>query len=332
MLNARSLRRFIMVGAMCSRPFGARLAVPVTAAKDDDMDSSRTVCTALLATLACAAPVAMAQTLEKIASSNRITVGYREASVPFSYLAGSPKAVGFAVDLTEAIVDEVKQQLNRPALAVQYLAVTGQNRIPLLVDGSYDLECGSTTHTSAREKDVAFSVNYFYTGTRLLTKKGSGIRGMADLAKKTVATTAGSTNEKVLRKEIADRGLDTQVLASKDYADGLADLQADKAAALALDDVLLFGLRANAPDPAALEVVGEALQVEPYGCMVRRNDPAFKALVDRTIGRLMSSGEFTRLYAKWFESPIPPKGANLAMPMSDTLKANLREQSDKAAF
>lgn len=288
--------------------------------------------TALAATLITATPTATAQTLEKIASSNRITVGHRESSVPFSYLAGSSKAVGFSVDLTEAIVSEVKRRLDRPTLGVSSIAVTGQNRIPLLVDGSYDLECGSTTHTSAREKDVAFSVNYFYAGTRLLTKKGSGIRGMADLAKKTVATTGGSTNEKVLRKEIADRGLDTQVLASKDYADGLADLLADKAAALALDDVLLFGLRANAADPAALEVVGEALQVEPYGCMLRKNDPEFKALVDGTIGRLMSSGEFTRLYAKWFESPIPPKGANLAMPMSEPLKANLREQSDKAAF
>jgi glutamate/aspartate transport system substrate-binding protein len=308
------------------------LAVPVTAAKDVDMDSPRALRTALLAALACATPVAMAQTLEKIAAGNRITVGYREASVPFSYLVGPPKAVGFAVDLTEAIVSEVKRRLDRPTLDVSYIAVNGQNRIPLLVDGSYDLECGSTTHTSAREKEVAFSVNYFYAGTRLLTKKGSGIRGMADLAKKTVATTAGSTNEKVLRQEIATRGLDTQVLASKDYADGLADLQADKAAALALDDVLLFGLRANADNPASFEVVGEALQVEPYGCMVRKNDPEFKALVDRTIARMMSSGEFTRLYAKWFESPIPPKGANLAMPMSEPLKANLREQSDKAAF
>jgi glutamate/aspartate transport system substrate-binding protein len=287
---------------------------------------------ALVTALAATAPAATAQTLEKIASSNRITVGYRESSVPFSYLIGPSKAVGFSVDLTEAIVGEVKRRLDRPTLDVSTIAVTGQNRIPLLVDGSYDLECGSTTHTSAREKDVAFSVSYFYAGTRLLTKKGSGIRGMADLAKKTVATTAGSTNEKVLRKDISDRGLDTQVLASKDYADGLADLQADKAAALALDDVLLFGLRANADNPAALEVVGEALQVEPYGCMLRRNDPEFKALVDRTIGRLMTSGEFTRLYAKWFQSPIPPKGANLAMPMSEPLKANLREQSDKAAF
>lgn len=292
----------------------------------------RSLAAALFAGMVIATPVAMAQTLQKIADSNRITVGYREASVPFSYLISPSKAVGFSVDLTEAIVDDVRRQLKRPQLAVSYLAVNGQNRIPLLVDGSYDLECGSTTHTSARDKEVAFSVSYFYTGTRLLTKKNSGIRSVADLAKRTVATTAGSTNEKVLRKEIADRGLETQVLASKDYSDGFADLQSDKAVALALDDVLLFGLRANAQDPSALEVVGDPLQVEPYGCMVRKNDPEFKALVDRKIGRLMTSGEFARLYAKWFESPIPPKGAVLAMPMSDRLKANLREHSDKAAF
>lgn len=304
----------------------------VRCGKDIEMSTLRALATVLLAGSVSAAPVAMAQTLKKIADSNQITVGYRESSIPFSYLAGPSRPVGFTVDLTEAIIDDVRQQLNRPGLSVSYLAVTGQNRIPLLVDGSYDLECGSTTHTSARDKDVAFSVSYFYTGTRLLTKKKSGIRSMADLAKRTVATTAGSTNEKVLRKEIADRGLDTQVLASKDYSDGLADLQSDKAAALALDDVLLFGLRANAEDPSALAVVGEPLQVEPYGCMVRKDDPEFKALVDRTIGRLMTSGEFVRLYAKWFESPIPPKGAVLAMPMSDRLKANLRERSDKASF
>lgn len=296
------------------------------------MSTLRTLAAALFAGSVIAAPVAMAQTLKKIADSNQVTVGYRESSIPFSYLVGPAKPVGFSVDLTEAIVDEVRKQLDRPGLVVSYLAVTGQNRIPLLVDGSYDLECGSTTHTSARDKDVAFSVSYFYTGTRLLTKTKSGIRSMADLAKRTVATTAGSTNEKVLRKEIADRGLDTQVLASKDYSDGLADLQSDKAAALALDDVLLFGMRAIAEDPSALAVVGEPLQVEPYGCMVRKDDPEFKALVDRTIGRLMTSGEFVHLYSKWFESPIPPKGAVLAMPMSDRLKANLRERSDKASF
>jgi glutamate/aspartate transport system substrate-binding protein len=273
-----------------------------------------------------------AQTLEKIAANNKITVSYREAAVPFSYALSSTRAVGFSVDLTEAIVDAVRAKLKKPYLQTVYIPVTGQNRIPLLVDGTYDLECGSTTNTSARGKEVSFAISHFYTGTRLLTKKSSGVGGYADLAHKTVATTAGSTNEKVLRKYSADHNLEIQFVLGKDYGDALQMVQDDRAVALALDDVLLFGLRANSRDPEALAVVGEALQVEPYGCMLRKDDPAFKKLVDGAITHLMKSGEFTRLYAKWFESPIPPRGAVLGMPMSPALKANLKARSDKPAF
>lgn len=274
---------------------------------------------------------ASAQTLKKVADSNKITVSYRESSVPFSYLLSPTKAVGFAVDLTEAIVDDVRKKLKRPNIEVSYIPVTGQNRIPLLVDGTYDLECGSTTNTAARGKEVSFSTSYFYTGTRLLTKTGSGIKNYADLAKKKVASAAGSTNEKVLRKYSADHNLDIEVILGKDYAEGLQLVENGSASALALDDVLLFGLRANSKNPDSLEVVGDTLQVEPYGCMVRKDDPEFKKLVDGTINRLMKSGEFTKLYRKWFESPIPPKGVNLNMPMSQQLKANLKAHSDKPA-
>lgn len=273
-----------------------------------------------------------AQTLKKIADSDKITVSYREGSVPFSYLLSPTKAVGFSVDLTEAIVDDVRKKLKRPNIEVVYIPVTGQNRIPLLVDGTYDLECGSTTNNSARGKEVSFSINYFYTGTRLLTKKTSGIKNYADLATKKVASAAGSTNEKVLRKYSADHNLDIQVILGKDYGDGLLLVESGNAAALALDDVLLFGLRANSKNPDLLEVVGDTLQVEPYGCMMRKEDPEFKKLVDGTITRLMKSGEFTRLYTKWFESPIPPKGVILNMPMSEQLKANLKAHSDKPAL
>ena len=276
-------------------------------------------------------PHANAQTLKKVGESNKITVSYREAAVPFSYLLGSTKAVGFAVDLTEAIVDDVRKKLKKPNLQVAYIPVTSQNRIPLLVNGTYDLECGSTTNNSARGKEVTFAISHFYTGTRLLTKKTSGIKNYAELAKKTVASTAGSTNEKVIRNYSADKNLDMQFIMGKDYADSLRLLEDDSAVALALDDILLFGLRANAKDPAALEVVGDTLQVEPYGCMLRKDDPEFKKLVDGTITRLMKSGEFTRLYTKWFESPIPPKGMILNMPMSEQLKANLKARSDKPA-
>ena len=272
-----------------------------------------------------------AQTLEKIASSDKITVSYREAAVPFSYLLAPHKAVGFSVDLTEAIIDDVRSRLKKPYLKVDYVPVTGQNRIPMLVSGTYDLECGSTTNTSARGKEVAFSINVFYAGTRLLTKKNSGIRNYSDLTKKTVASTAGSTNEKLLSKYSADHNLDIQFVSGKDYADAMQLVLNDRAVALALDDVLLFGLRANSGNPSTLEIVGDTLQVEPYACMVRKGDTEFKKLVDGTITRLMKSGEFARLYTKWFESPIPPAGANLNMPMSDALRANIKARSDKPA-
>ena len=273
---------------------------------------------------------AAAQTLKKVADRNVVTVAHREASVPFSYVVdGQP--VGFAVDLTAAIVESLRQALKQPALAVRSVPVTGANRIPLLVDGSIDLECGSTTNTAARGKDVSFAISHFYTGTRLLVRAGSGIRNYADLAGKTVATAAGSTNEKVLRQTSDARQLGVQVVLGKDYAEALALVERGDAVALALDDVLLFGLRANAANPAALEVVGDTLQVEPYGCMLRKGDPEFKALVDGTIARLMDSGEFSRLYAKWFMAPIPPRGAMLNMPMSEALQKNLRERSDQPA-
>ncbi|MEO7400785.1 MAG: transporter substrate-binding domain-containing protein [Polaromonas sp.] len=289
--------------------------------------------TALLgAGLVTALPPVFAQTLKKIADSNKITVSYRESSVPFSYLLSPTKAVGFAVELTDAIVDDVRKKLKKPNLEVARIPVTGQNRIPSLVNGTYDLECGSTTNNAARGKEVSFAISHFYTGTRLLAKKASNIRNYGDLKGKTVTTTAGSTNERVLRKYGADNNLEMQILLGKDYDDSLKLVEDDRAVAFAMDDILLFGLRANSRDPASLEVVGDTLQVEPYGCMLRKDDPEFKKLVDGTLTRLMRSGEFTRLYSKWFESPIPPKGMNLGMPMSEKLKQNLKALSDQPAL
>ena len=287
--------------------------------------------TALLVTLSLAT-TANAQTLEKIAASNKITVSYREASVPFSYLIGSSKSVGFSVELTEAIIDDVRKKVKKPTLEVAYMPVTSQNRIPLLMNGTYDLECGSTTNNSARAKDVTFAINHFYTGTRLLAKKSSGIKNYADLAKKTVVSTTGTTNAQVIRKYNADKKLDMQIILGKDHDDSLLLVENDRATAFAMDDILLFGLMANSKNPATLEVVGDALQVEPYACMVRKDDPEFKKLVDGTITRLVKSGEFAKLYDKWFMSPIPPKGVNLNLPMAAELKDNLKELSDKPAL
>lgn len=272
-----------------------------------------------------------AQTLKKVADANKISVAYREASVPFSYLIGQSKAVGFSVDITEAIIADVRKATKKQNLEVAYQAVTSQNRIPLLMNGTIDLECGSTTNNVTRGKDVAFAINHFYTGTRLLTKTTSGIKTFADTAGKTVSSTAGTTNAMVIRKYNADKDLKLNILLGKDHDDSLLLVENDRAVAFAMDDILLFGLRANSKNPDSLVVVGESLQVEPYACMLRKDDPEFKKLVDGTITRLMKSGEFSKLYTKWFESEIVPKGVNLKLPMSQQLQDNLKALSDQPA-
>ena len=276
-------------------------------------------------------PSASADTLKKIAESGKITLAYRESSVPFSYLSGPGAPVGFAVDISNAVVEAVKKQVNNPALKVELQAVTSQNRIPLLTNGTIDLECGSTTNNTVRGKDVQFAVNYFYTGTRLLTKKTSGVRNYADLARKKVASTSGTTNAQVIRKYSRDNNLDYELVLGKDHDDALLLVDAGRAEAFAMDDILLFGLMGNARKPADWEVVGDSLQVEPYACMMRKDDPQFQALVNGVIGGMMKSGDFEKLYTKWFLSPVPPKGQVLGLPMSKELRDNLAAQSDKPA-
>jgi ABC-type amino acid transport substrate-binding protein len=275
--------------------------------------------------------VSAQETLKKVADNNKITLAYRESSVPFSYLAGPGKPVGMTVEMSEAIAAEVKKTLNKPNLEVAWQAVTSQNRIPLLTNGTIDLECGSTTNNSTRGKEVAFAINHFYTGTRLLVKKNSGIKNYADLKGKTVATTAGTTNFQVLRKYNQEKGLDMNIITGKDHDDSKLLVESGRAVAFGMDDILLFGLRANDKNPAEWEVVGDSLQVEPYACMVRKDDPQFKQLVDKVIGDMMKNGQFEKLYAKWFTSPIPPNNVNLQLPMGPELKKNLKELSDKPA-
>lgn len=294
------------------------------------MKLSTTMTAALLAIAV--TTTAGAQTLKKVADANKITVAYRESSVPFSYLIGPTKAVGFSVDISEAIVDDVRKAVKKPNLEVGYVAVTSQNRIPLLMNGTIDLECGSTTNNTARSKDVAFAINHFYTGTRLLTKTNSGIKNYADLAGKPVVSTSGTTNVQVIRKYDTEKNLGMDFKYGKDHADSFLLVENDRAVAFAMDDILLYGLRANAKNPEQFQVVGDALQVEPYACMLRKDDPEFKKLVDGAITRLMKSGEFSKLYTKWFESAIVPKGINLKLPMSAELKENLKALSDKPAI
>ncbi|MEJ7686218.1 MAG: transporter substrate-binding domain-containing protein [Variovorax sp.] len=293
------------------------------------MKISASMAAVLLATAATG--VQAADTLAKIAESGKITLAYRESSVPFSYLDGPNKPIGFSVELSNAVVDAVKKKLNKPNLQVALMPVTSQNRIPLITNGTIDLECGSTTNNTARGKDVTFAINHFYTGTRLLTKKSSKVKDYADLAKKTVASTTGTTNALVMRKYNTEKNLDMDIVLGKDHADAFLLVESDRAVAFAMDDILLFGLIANAKNPADFEVVGEALQVEPYACMLAKDDPAFKKLVDDTIVGLMKSGEFEKMYNKWFMSPIAPKGAPLNLPMSTQLRDNIKTPSDKPA-
>ena len=288
---------------------------------------------ALMAAVVLAAAATGAQaadTLAKIAASGKITLAYRESSVPFSYLDGG-KPIGFSVELSNAVVEAVKKKLNKPNLEVAMMAVTSQNRIPLLSNGTIDLECGSTTNNSARAKDVSFAVNHFYTGTRLLVKKSSNIKDYADLAKKTVTSTTGTTNALVMRKYNAEKNLDMDIVLAKDHADAFLLVESGRAVAFAMDDILLYGLMANAKNPAELEVVGEALQVEPYACMLAKDDKEFKKLVDDTFVGLMKSGEFEKMYTKWFLQPIPPKNVPLNLPMSQQLRDNIKAPSDKPA-
>jgi ABC-type amino acid transport substrate-binding protein len=271
-------------------------------------------------------------TLDKIKSSGSITVAYRESSIPFSYLGGDAQPTGFGWEICQRIVAEAKKATGRNDLKVQTQSVTSQNRIPLLVNGTIDIECGSTTNNSDRAKQVAFATNYFYTGTRFLVKSDSPVKALADLKGKKVVSTTGTTNYQVLRKLNSEQGLGFDLLAAKDHAESALMVQSGRAEAFGMDDILLYGLKASAANPAELAVVGDPIQVEPYAIMLRKDDAGFKKLVDDTLANMMKSGEFETLYKKWFQSPIPPKGINLSAPMSKELRDNMKALSDKPAM
>jgi ABC-type amino acid transport substrate-binding protein len=290
----------------------------------------------VIASLAFAAFVpAQAQqpaTLDKIKSSGAITVAYRESSIPFSYLGGDAQPTGFGWEICQRIVAEAKRATGRNDLKVNTQSVTSQNRIPLLVNGTIDIECGSTTNNSDRARQVAFATNYFYTGTRFLVKADSPVKALADLKGKKVVSTTGTTNYQVLRKLNSEQGLGFDLLAAKDHAESALMVQSGRAEAFGMDDILLYGLKASAANPAELAVVGDPIQVEPYAIMLRKDDPGFKKLVDDTLASMMKNGEFETLYKKWFQSPIPPKGINLSAPMSKELRDNMKALSDKPAM
>jgi ABC-type amino acid transport substrate-binding protein len=282
--------------------------------------------------MSAAATAQTPSTLDKVKASGVITVAYRESSIPFSYLDDKAQPTGFGWEICGKIVDDVKKATGRADLKVQTQAVTSANRIPLLQNGTIDIECGSTTNNSERQKQVAFAINYFYTGTRFLVKADSPVKSLDDLKGKTVVSTTGTTNYKVLRNLSEEKKLELNLLGAKDHAESTLMVQSGRAVAFGMDDILLYGLKASALNPAELAIVGAPIQVEPYAIMLRRDDPAFKKLVDGTLTSLMKSGEFASLYKKWFQSPIPPKGINLNAPMSQELQDNLKALSDKPAL
>ena len=260
--------------------------------------------------------------LAKIASSKSITLGYRDASVPFSYVGDhSGKPMGYSVDLASKIVERIQQKTGVADLKVKYNLVTSQTRIPLVQNGTVDLECGSTGVTAERQKQVAFSYGFIYVKGQLLTAKNSGIQGFADLTGKNVVTTAGTTNERFLKRYNAEHKANMFVISAKDHGEAFKMLETGRAAAFYMDDALLYGERAKAKDPHKWVVVGKEQSREIYSCMLRKGDPQFLALVNETLGELYSSGEINGIYQRWFEQPIPPKGLNLEFPMTSELKA-----------
>jgi glutamate/aspartate transport system substrate-binding protein len=270
-------------------------------------------------------------TLDKVKASGSIALAYRESSIPFSYLGGEGQPIGFGWEICNKIVDQVKKSTGRADLKISTQSVTSQNRIPLLINGTIDIECGSTTNNSERAKQVDFAINYFYTGTRFLVKTDSGIKSVADLKGKKVVSTTGTTNFQILRKLNVDQNIGFDLIAAKDHAESTLLVIQGRADAFGMDDILLYGNRASALNPSELNVVGDSIQVEPYAIMIRKEDPTFKKLVDDTLATMMKNGEFETLYKKWFQSPIPPKGINLNAPMSKELRDNLKALSDKPA-
>jgi ABC-type amino acid transport substrate-binding protein len=270
-------------------------------------------------------------TLAKIKETQTITIANREASLPFSYLDANKKPIGYAVDLCLKIADAVKHELKLPQLNVVFITVSPSNRVQTVADGKADLECGSTTNNVERRKQVAFTIPHFISSARMLVRTDSGINNWADLRGKRVVTTKGTTTVKLLNDRDKVRSLELKLLEGHDHDESFAMVEKKQAEAFAMDDALLFGLRGTAKNPGDFQIVGDLLSTEPYAIMMRKDDPAFKALVDREMSRIIGDGELNKLYDKWFMKPIPPKGITLNMPMGFLFRDSLRFPTDQVA-
>ncbi|MBC3935255.1 transporter substrate-binding domain-containing protein [Undibacterium rugosum] len=267
-------------------------------------------------------------TLKKIKDTATITLGVRDSSIPFSYLDDKQSYQGYSIDLCMKIVSSVQKQLGLPELKVKMNPVTSATRIPLMANGTIDLECGSTTNNVERQKQVAFAPTTFVTANRILSKKTAGIKNLADLKGKAVVSTSGTANLKQLTTLNADQNLGINILPAKDHAEAFLMVETGRAVAWVMDDILLISQAANSKSPGDYEISKEALSVEPYGIMLRKEDAAFKKAVDTAISNVLTSGDINRIYHKWFLQPIPPKGISLNLPMSDQLKAVIAKPTD----
>ena len=266
-------------------------------------------------------------TLQKVKQSGTITMGVRESSGVLSYTLGGSKYVGYHVAICEAAVENIEKAVGRK-LTVKYQPVTSQNRIPLVQNGTVDIECGSTTNNATRQKDVSFANTTFVEEVRIAVKAASGIKSVADLKDKTVATTTGTTSVQTLRKNKRASGLEFKELFGKDHSDSFLLVESGRADAFVMDGSLLAGLIARSKNPADFKIVGEVLSVEPIAIMMRKDDEGLKKIVNATIAGLVKSGEINKLYAKWFMQPTPPTGATVGLAMSDMLKEVLKAPND----
>ncbi len=292
------------------------------------------VISAVIVSATLIAPMAAQQqltgTLKKIKDSNSITLGHRESSIPFSYYDQNQNVVGYSQDFALKVVDALKKDLKVPNLKVNLIPITAQNRMTLVQNGTIDMECGSTTNNTTRQQQVAFSDTIFVIGTRLLTKKNSGIKDFPDLKGKTVVVSAGTTSEELLRKMNTTKNMRMNIISASDHGQSFMTLETGRAVAFMVDDVLLYGERMKAKHPEDFVVVGTPQSYEAYGCMFRKDDPQFKKFVDDVFAKVMTSGEAMKIYHKWFLSPIPPKGSTMNFPISKELADTYKHPNDKA--
>jgi glutamate/aspartate transport system substrate-binding protein len=267
-------------------------------------------------------------TLKKIKDSGSITIGHRDASLPFSYYDDKQQPVGYSMDLCARIVDAVKAELKMPKLETKYQLVTSANRIPLMANGTIDLECGSTTNNIARQKEVSFTITHFVTANRWVFKRSANIKSLQDLKGKTVVSTAGTTNIKQMTEINAAQNLGMNIISANGHPEAFQMVETGRAVAFVMDDILLAGLVAQSRNPKEFDISSVALSVEPYGIMLRKDDPAFKKVVDNAMSNIMKSGQINAIYQKWFQKPVPPKNVNLNLPMSDKFKKVVAKPTD----